>query len=125
MKKTLFVALLAGLLPAAAQAQHVTADLRVVSGPVAAHVIVGRPYYRPVVVRREVIVVHRYYAPRVIVVRRIVHPHRGWYRAARWNRVVAYYDHRNGRYFDRYDARTPGLREVRLYERGGQYYDLD
>ena len=79
--------------------------------------------YRPVIVRREVIVVHRYYAPRVIVVRKVVHPHRGWYHG-RWNRVVAYYDYRSGRYYDRYDRRMRGLREVRLYERGGQYYDV-
>jgi len=36
--------------------------------------------------------------------------------------VVAWYDPRGDRYYDRYDDRYPGLREVSLYECDGRYF---
>ena len=36
--------------------------------------------------------------------------------------MVAWYDSRGDRYYDHYDGRHPGLREVYLYECDGRYF---
>ena len=144
---------LTGLLISAppATAPRVTAEVVLVQGPVAARVQVGdRPirHYRPrravIVERREVV-----YAPRTIVVQRRHIPRgraHGWWRNEGYRRVVIWVDV-DGRYYDRdyvrhahrdndrdddrdrdYDRDRDdrrGLRPVNMYERGGQYYDLE
>ncbi|HEX6104230.1 MAG TPA: hypothetical protein VFZ26_01520 [Gemmatimonadales bacterium] len=122
-------ALLSGLmLVSSVQAQQVSANVVIRSGPVAGHVAVGEgysTYHRPVVVYRRppvrrVVVVERY-APRVVVVER-VHRHRP---ARHWKRhgfrpVTLYYV--DGRYYDRPVRGHRHLREVTVYEQGGHYY---
>ena len=123
--------LLSGLVLVASsmQAQQVSADVVIRSGPVAGHVVVGDGYssYRrpPIVYRRppvrRVVVVERY-VPRVVVVER-VHRHR---HARHWKRhgfrpVTLYYVH--GRYYDRWADYGRDVREVVVYERDGRYYD--
>lgn len=101
------------------QAQRVSADVLIRSGPVAGHVAVDHgysTYRRPA--ERRVVVVERY-APRVVVVER-VHRHR---QARHWNRhgfrpVTLYYV--DGRYYDR---RVRRAREVVVYHRDGRYYE--
>jgi hypothetical protein len=126
MNVKLFAASLGlGLLVAStAQAQIVSADILIGTGPVAGRVTIGDRYpsyrdhyaYRAPVRR---VVVERY-RPRVIVVERF---HRGRDRAryhdrGRFRQVRAYYDGR-GHYYDGYCA---GLREVTVYEQDGHYY---
>jgi hypothetical protein len=113
------------------QAQQVSADVVLRSGPVAGRVVVGNgysTYRRPVTYRRvpeRVIVVERE-APRVIVVERTKHRHshaaRHW-RKHGYRTAVVYY--RNGRYYDRAVRGWPEMREVVVYERGGHYYRDD
>ena len=128
MKVTILAATLGlGLLSAPpVQAQRVSADILIGSGPVAGRVLIGNPYplHRDIYVQRYPVrrVVVERYAPRVIVVERF---HRGRSRA-RFHRqnyrpVFVYYDGRS-RYYDRYQA---GLREVRVYELDGRYYRVD
>jgi hypothetical protein len=101
------------------QAQRVSADVVVRSGPVAGHVVVGgySTYRRPEA--RRVVVVERY-APRVIVVERFHHRKAKHWRRHGFRAVRVYY--LNGRYYDRYYANRPGVREVIVYERDGRYY---
>ena len=116
------------LLPATSPAQQIRAEIRFGHRPVTAEVIVGhpRPYpapaYHP---HRRVIIEHA--APRVIVVQRFQRPHRGrgYWRHHGYRKVSVYYDRDHDCWYDRYDARYPGLREVRVYQRGGVYYDAD
>ncbi len=123
--------LLSGLVLVASplQGQQVSADVVIRSGPVAGHVVVGDGYstYRrpPVVVYRRppvrrVVVVERH-APQILVVER-VHRHKS---ARHWKRhgfrpVTLYYV--DGRYYDRWAGHGRQVREVVVYERGGQYY---
>jgi hypothetical protein len=125
-------ALLSGLVLIASslQAQQVSADVVIRSGPVAGRVVVGDGYstYRrpPVVVyerpvARRVVVVERY-GPRVVVVERV---HRNKH-ARHWKRhgfrpVTLYYV--DGRYYDRRVGYARGAREVIVYERDGRYYE--
>lgn len=109
MKAKLFVAVIALVVPQALRAQVVSAEIVIHQGPVAARVAVN-PYYYP-----------RYHVARVIVVERNHGHHRGWYKKPR-QRVVAWYDPRGDRYYDRYDDRHPGLREVYVYECDGRYF---
>lgn len=110
------------------QAQQVSADVVLHSGPVAGHVVVGdgySTYHRaPVVYRRppvrRVVVVERP-APRIVVVER-AHRYRS---ASFWRRhgfrpVVLYYI--DGRYYDRPVWRGAYAREVIVYERDGRFY---
>jgi hypothetical protein len=101
------------------QAQQVSANVVIRSGPVAGHVAIGEysTYRRPVA--RRVVVVERY-APRVIVVERVRYRHARHWRHHGYRPVTVYYV--NGRYYDRYVADRPGLREIVVYERDGRYY---
>src|SRR6266850_3184752 len=79
---------------APARAQHVSAGIQILDGPIAASIAIGQPYYaQPVVVypRRRIVVVERY-APRILVVERL-HRGNGYWRHNRFQRVYAYYDY--------------------------------
>jgi hypothetical protein len=95
MKATLLVAAIALVAPQVLKAQVVSAEILIHQGPVAARVALN-PYYYP-----------RYHVARI-------------YKKPR-QRLVAWYDPRGDRYYDRYDGRYPGLREVYLYECDGRY----
>ncbi len=104
------------VLPAAASAQRVVADISINEGPVSGRVIIGDPYgYR-----------ERYHAPQVrtVVVYRSARGH-GWYHRHGYRTVRVWYDADRHRYYDRYDRNYRGLREVVVYERGGRYYQDD
>jgi hypothetical protein len=127
MSRLRFAPIALGLAVAAspAKAQQVSAGIGVIDGPLTAHILIGQPYYpRPVAVVPRRWVVVGPYAPRLIVVER-VHRGVGFWRHHGFNRVSAYYDRDNDRYYDRYDRRYAGLREVELYERDGRYYRDD
>jgi hypothetical protein len=118
------------LIASSLQAQQVSADVVIRSGPVAGHVAVGEGYstYRrpPVVVyhrpaARRVVVVERY-APRVVVVERVHrHRHAGHWKRHGFRPVTLYYV--DGRYYDRRIGHVRGAREVIVYERNGRFYD--
>lgn len=100
-----------------AQAQRVRADIRIGGGPIAGHIQIGPDYYRG-------------RAPRARVVRVEVLRSRDFYRRADWLRqfrrdskvFVIYYDRDRDFYYDRF---RPGLIEVQVFERGGQFYRWD
>lgn len=100
------------------QAQQVSADVVVRSGPVAGHVVVGDRYStyrsRPVVYRRA--------APRVVVIERAHRDrqHRHWKRHG-FRPVTVYYV--NGRYYDRWQDHPHLVQRVVVYERDGRYYE--
>lgn len=107
-------ALAALALPAAAQAQHVSADISIISGPVAGRVILGGPDYARY---------HRRPAYREVIV---VRDHRGgrWYHRRGYHPVRVYYDAYRDRWYDRPYYR--GLRTVVVYQdRDRYYYDGD
>ena len=117
---SVFAASLAAMaLAAPIQAQLVSADVVIRSGPVRGHVVVDDGYStyhrRPVVYERPA---------RVIVVEHVYrHEHiRHWKRHGYRQARLFYVD---GRYYDRYDLRHPGMREVIVYERDGRYYRDD
>lgn len=105
-----------------ANAQHVSADIRIGGrGPVSGHVRIesSRDRYD---YRRDYDYGRRV---RVEIVRgRHDRGWRdGWYRQMRKARLVAiYYDRREDCYYDRF---SPGLQEIRVYERDGRFYRLD
>ena len=127
------------------EAQRVSADIRIGSGPVDGRVIINPPYYygrpRPIFVA----------PPRRVVVERVRfdrrfdrrwaydkhyrkdwerwhrdydHWRRDWYRrfGSDYRVAVLYYDGRDDCYYDRY---RPGLEEIRVYERDGRFYRWD
>lgn len=106
------------LLPGAAHAQRVVADIAIQDGPLTGHVIIGQPpaYHREVIRDRY----HRP-EPRVIVIYRRGYDD-GWYHRRGYRVIRVWYDARYDRYYDRYDGRYPGLREMTVYERDGRYY---
>ena len=133
------------LAAAPAQAQRVSADIRIGSGPVDGRVIINDPYQyrrsRPVLVFPQ----RRVFVERVRFDRRFDrrwaydkhqrkewehwrkdydHWRRDWYnRFSRDYRVsVVYYDGRDDCYYDRF---RPGLQEIRVYERDGRFYRFD
>ena len=109
-----------------AVAQHISAGIHVLDGPIAAHILIGQSAYpRPVVgyPRRLVVVVERY-PPRILVVERR-HGGRGYWRHHRLHRVYAYDDCYRDVDYDRHDDRNSGFREVALYERDGRFYRDD
>ena len=115
-----FAASLAAMaLAAPIQAQLVSADVVIRSGPVRGHVVVDDGYStyrrRPVVYERPA---------RVIVVERI-HPreHGRYWKHHGYREVSLFYV--DGRYYDRYDRHRPGMREVIVYEHDGHYYRDD
>ena len=124
--------LLVALAPMPAEAQRVSADIYVGTGPIRGHVRVGeRPrYYRA----RHVVVQPRYRSERVIVIERRpqrLHVQRWRHHrhgsrvcvASRHDTVIVFYDARKDRFYDDY---RPGLREVAVYEHeGGLYRDWD
>jgi hypothetical protein len=107
--------LLAALFLVAPLYGQVAAEVRVRSGPVAGHVVVGdgySSYRRPVVYRR---------APaRVIVVERVHRRHARHWRRSDYRPVVVYY--RDGRYYERYIQGGPAMREIVVYYHDGRYY---
>ncbi len=120
----LIAAALMGI-PAAAQAQHFVADIGIQQGPVSGHVVIGTPgYARP----RAHIEVRSGYRPHpaartVVVYRR--HYGRDWYHRRGYRTVRVWYDGDHDRYYDRYDERCAGLREVEVYEYEGRYFRDD
>ena len=123
--------LLSGLVLVASslEAQAVSANVVLRSGPVAGHVVVSDGYSTylraPVVVYRRppvrrVVVVERH-APRVVIVERVHRhqPRRYWKRHG-FRPVTLYY--LDGRYYERLPGRAYGAREVTVYEREGRYY---
>ena len=110
------------------QAQQVSADVVLRSGPVAGRIAVGEGYStygrQPVVYRRppgrRIVVVERPVA-RLIVVDR-VHRHRpaNFWRRHGFRPVTLYYVH--GRYYDR-PVHRPYVRQVTVWERDGRFYD--
>jgi len=130
---------------APAQAQRVSADIRIGGGPVDGRVIINDPYQyrrsRPVIVYQQ----RRVPVERIRFDRRYDrrwqydkhqrkqwdhwrkdydHWRRDWYnRFSRDYRVsVVYYDGREDCYYDRF---RPGLQEIRVYERDGRVYRFD
>ena len=107
-------ALAALTLPAGAQAQHVTADISIVSGPVAGRVILGGPNYPSYH--------HRPSYREVIVVRE--RRGRDWYSHRGYRPVRVYYDSDRDCWYDRPYYR--GLRAVIVYQdRDRYFYDGD
>lgn len=109
------------MIPAAAHAQHVSAEIRVGGYPVSGRIVIGHPYhYAPVVVHRvpsRHVVVARH-TPRVLVVHRVSHRH---FRCD-CRPIRAWYDPHRQVYYDGY---RDGLREVAIYRHGGGYYRYD
>lgn len=107
-------ALAALALPAGAQAQHVSADISIASGPVAGRVILGGPDYERY---------HRQPSYReVIVVRE--HRGQGWYRRHGIRPVRVYYDSYRDCWYDQPYYR--GLHAVIVYrDRDRYFYDGD
>ena len=102
------------LLSTSAQAQRVSADIRIGGGPVSGRVLIdSRERYRP----------------RRVSVERIRFGDRdrdyGWFDDFRRDArvIVLYYDDRDDYYYDR--SYYPGLAEIRIFERGGRYYRID
>ncbi|MEO8296015.1 MAG: hypothetical protein ABI613_10920 [Gemmatimonadota bacterium] len=121
MNVKLFIATLGlGLLvTSTADAQLVSADIHIGTGPVASRLLIGErypSYHRSYGYRTPARFVVERHAPRRIVVERF-HGGRGFERS-RYHQVRVYYDGRD-RYYDGYGD---GLREVTLYERDGRYY---
>lgn len=117
-------ALAAALLttPGAAQAQHIVADIGIQQGPVSGHVVIGSPGYVRPRAHIEIRTGYRPYpAPRTVVVYRR-HYGRQWYHQRGYRPVRVWYDGDHDRYYDRYDERCAGLREVEVYEYDGRYY---
>jgi len=112
--------LLSGLvLVAPVQAQQVSADVVVRSGPVAGRVVVSDDGYSTYRQRR---VVHYREAPRVIVIERVHrHRHDGHWKRNGFRAVTVYFA--NGRYYDRWHGNPRGVRRVVVYERRGKYYE--
>lgn len=119
MKLIPLAAALALTLPAATlNAQYVSGGFVVHSGPVSAHVVIGsQPYYPP----PRVLVVHPY-PRRVLVVERLPHRGRGYWRHHGYQPVTVWYDEARDCYYQQADARFPGLHQVRVYQRGDGYY---
>lgn len=69
------------------------------------------PAPRPVVVRRAV-------APGVIVVERVPHRGRGWWKRNGYRPAIIYTD---GRYYYNGWVRRPGVTQVTVYSRDGRY----
>jgi hypothetical protein len=118
MRSTPMVLMMLGslLLPPAAKAQHVVADIFVGGGPVSGRVIIGGPVYSP-----------RYHgAPRyrAVYVYRVQHGP-AWFRSRGYRAVRFWYDGDRDWYYDHVDGRQGRLREVVVYERGGRYYRGD
>jgi hypothetical protein len=118
MRSTPMVLMMLGslLLPSAAKAQHVVADIFVGGGPVSGRVIIGGPVYSP----------GYQHAPRyrAVYVYRIQHGP-AWFRSHGYRAVRFWYDDDRDWYYDHVDGRRGGLREVVVYERGGRYYRGD
>jgi hypothetical protein len=121
------------LLATPLQAQRVSAEVVLRSGPVAGHVVVEdrEPTYRQrEIYRREPArrMVAQRYQPRVIVVERFdprhgKHWNRGRHLGQGYRLVTVYY--MDGRYYDRYDPHYSNAREVVVYERDGRFYLAD
>lgn len=119
MRTTVFAgSLLSALVLVAAplEAQLVSANVVVHSGPVAARVAVvdGYSTYRP---RR--VVSHE--APRLIVIERQHNRQVKHWKRHGFRPVTVYYV--NGRYYDRWYGPARGARRVVVYERGGRYFE--
>jgi hypothetical protein len=76
-----------------------------------------------VAVRDGRVLVTKRHIPRVIVVERMRHHHRKYWKSRAYRPVVIYYF--DGRYYDWLDRRHPRVREVVVYEHHGRYYRDD
>jgi len=109
--------LAAALIPSAAHAQRVFADVRIGEGPVSGHIIIASPSAP-----------HDYHGPRDYPRYRVVEVYRmqrgaGWYRSHGYRPVQVWYDEDRDCYYDRYDRGRRGhVREIVIYQRGGRYY---
>ena len=113
LNRSALFALAALALPAGAKAQQVSADISILSGPVAGRVILGGPDYR---------YYHRPAYREVIVVRE--HRGNGWYKHRGYRPVRVYYDSYRDCWYDR--PYYGGLRAVVVYQdRDRYYYDGD
>jgi hypothetical protein len=92
-----------GITPASAQVRAV------IQVNVGAPVVYAAP--RPVIVQRVA-------APNVIIVQRMPHRGRGWWKKNGYRRAIVYTDGRY--YYNRWMAR-PGVTQVTVYERDGRY----
>lgn len=102
---------------APAQAQRVNADIIIGGGPVSGRITIGdrgRYERRPRAIRRIEWVRVRHDNRRDDRYRKFRNDHRV---------VIVYYDRRDDRYY--LDRFHPGLVEIRVYERGGNYYRLE
>jgi hypothetical protein len=93
-----------GITPASAQVRAVI-QVNVGTPPV----VYAAP--RPVIVRRVV-------APNVIVVQRMPHRGRGWWKRNGYRPAIVYTD---GRYYYNGWTSRPGVTQVTVYERDGRY----
>lgn len=116
------------LIPAAAPAQHVVADIRIGEGPISGRLFLGDPYgptaHVIVDARRPAPGYHHRPTYREIVVYRA---HRGhtWWHANHYRSVRVWYDADRDCYYDHAYGDSRRLREVTLYERDGRYYRDD
>ena len=109
-----------GITPASAQ---VSATVQVNAIPVSGTVVIGRvprpvvypvavyPARRPVYVRRAVV-------PNVLFVERVPHRGKGWWKRHGYQRTIVYTD---GRYYYNGWMQRPGVTQVTVYARDGQY----
>lgn len=109
-----------GISSASAQ---VRATVSVNTIPVSGTVIIGRtprpvvypaavyPVARPVYVRRAV-------APNVLIVERLPHRGKGWWKRHGYQRTIVYTD---GRYYYSGWMQRPGVTQVTVYARDGRY----
>lgn len=111
-------------IPNAAAAQRVVADIRIQQGPVAGRIVIGD---RHPTGPRTVVVHPRYHDRREYRTVTVYRMHRGhgWYEHHGFHQVSVWYDADRERYYDRYDGRDAGLREIVVYERDGRYYQDD
>ena len=80
-----------------------------------------RPYYapRPVYyVTPRPVIVRRIAAPSVIVVQRMPHRGKGWWKRNGYRQAIVYTD---GRYYYNGWIQRPGVTQVTVYERDGRY----
>jgi len=109
-----------GITTASAQ---VRATVSVNAVPVSGTVVIGRaprpvvypvvvyPVARPVYVRRAI-------APNVLIVERVSHRGKGWWKRHGYQRTIVYTD---GRYYYNGWMPRPGVTQVTVYARHGQY----
>ena len=109
-----------GITNASAQ---VRATVNVSTMPVSGTVVIGRaprPVVYPVAVYAvpRPVYVRRATAPNVLVVERLPHRGKGWWKRHGYQRTIVYTD---GRYYYSGWIQRPGVTQVTVYARDGQY----